>query len=233
MHGAAVLSIATGKIGVAPDARVVYCGIETWNERRSLLQNHAKGLRQLRGYFEDGNRLDAVSTSHGWNGGEPCAKENDGLVAWFEEHNVPVFSTNDPIVYPCGRNGLAENWRCTRRPPVIRPNQIAIPVDDRLIACRNRREINSCGDLYYRMAQGGASWGPPFLAGLFLLARELRPNITRIEFERTLLGTARQVNFARDIQLPLPEIEAFCAMLSLDRPSTRPTPAAMQSLKPS
>lgn len=223
MHGAAVLSIITGRLGVAPKARVVYCAIETWHGRTSLLQNHAQALRQLKIHAESGNRLDAISTSHGWQRGEPGAKENDDLVEWFEKCNVPVFSTNDRRMYPCGPHGLAMQWRALASPPTIRTGQIAVPVDDRLIACRNRQEINSYGDLYYRITQGGASWGAPFFAGLFMLAREAIPGITRSDFEETLLTTCRTIEFDSTCKLPLPDMDKFARALEPETPTYNST----------
>jgi len=222
MHGAAVSSIVVGKIGIAPRAKVVYCGIETWRGRTSLLQNHAKGLLRLRAYVEAGNRLDAITTSHGWLKHEQNAAENDSLVTWFNAHNIPVFSNNDALIYPCGPAGLADAWKDAPRPPVIREGMIAVPLDHRLIACRNRKEINASGDLFYRISQGGASWGPPFLAGFFLLAREFRQDISRPEFGRILLATKRSIKFSSSTTLPLPDIRAFCELILSNGPYHRP-----------
>lgn len=215
MHGAAVLSVIVGGIGVAPAASVIFNAIRTSTGRPALLENHAKALRRLQKYLAEGGRLDAISTSHGWQPSEQGAAENDRLSDWFDERNVPIFSANDTLLYPCGPRGLAAAWRELSVRPERHHSQIAIPVDERLIACRNRQEINSYGNLYYRIKQGGISWGVPFIAGMFLLGRQALPAITRHEFQQILLRTARIARFPDKSELPVPDMSAFGETLEL------------------
>lgn len=221
MHGAAVVSIAVGEIGVAREASVVYAAIRTSLGRRTLLANHEHALEAFQAYANAGNRLDVLSTSHGWRDWEAGAKQNRDLVEWFEARNIPVFSTNEPMIYPCGPLGLAADWRKLPTPPERYHRQIAIPVDERLIACRNRQEIDRCGSLFYRIQSGGISWAVPFLAGLFALAREASPRITRHQFQDLLLRTGRTQNFAYPRNLLVPDMTSFANALGPARGDVR------------
>ena len=211
-HGAAVTSIAAGEIGAARDVKIVYRAIETWHGRENCLNNCADALRGLQTYVAAGNRLDGISISLGWKRNEPDASTNIDIIQWFEARNIPVFTTNDRIAYPCGRQGLANDWRNSAWN--IEEDQIAIPVDHRLIAHNGQSDINKAdGSLYYRCGNGGISWAVPFVAGMFALAREAQPGITREQFSRMLRDTAQTVDFGDGVELPMANISAFTTAL--------------------
>jgi len=218
MHGAAVLSIAVGDvIGIAPDAKVIYRAIKTGPERKQLLENHADALRDLRELVEHGQPLDCISTSHGWKpndkGGPEIVRENNALIAWFEKNSIPVFSVNDRFIYGCGPKGQSA---LTLREWGVLPmqkDQVAIPVDSRLLACMSPQHIReNKGKLYYRMDEGGGSWAVPFVAGLFVLARQAQPTITREAFLHILLQTSTLQTFTNSC-LPVVDMKAFCDVL--------------------
>lgn len=223
MHGASVVSIAVGAdIGVAPGAAVHYRTIETWNES-TFFENHATALSDLRALVENGVPLDCVSTSHGWapegrwetwglREDPEGAKKNNDLISWFEERNIPVFSANDKFMFLCDSNGCAggftkEHWE--KRSATA----VAIPVGDRLLACATPQQAKNMGSPTYRTQAGGTSWAVPFVAGLFLLARQADPSITRQEFEDTLLKTATPVSFNKEVCLKVANMESFCATM--------------------
>jgi len=220
MHGAAVTSISVGdEIGVAPDASVVYRAIRTWQSREDLLKNHHEALKDLLAYAESGQRLDAITSSHGWKTGEDFAEENNRLIAALEKQGIPVFHCNERVGL-AGPNGHAQmipqeyheaNASCAP----------AILIDHRLLACFNPAVVQEKGgELYYRGEQGGASWSAPYRAGLFLLAREACPAMTRATFEETLRATAREANL-NGVHIKLPDMQAFCETLE-----PKPEPAA-------
>lgn len=215
MHGAAVVSIASGDIGIAPDTRIMYCAIGTSSDnRRYHYRNHLDGLRSLRDYAlaaEGGGmkQIDAISTSHGWMPDSPFAKEQDELVAWFEKRNIPVFSTNDNSFMMCGRSGIANAWRGIWNPRSHEPARIGIPVDERLLACMNQEQIKQTGMTYYRCGNGGMSWAMPYVAGMFMLAREAWPTVTRGQFLEIVRGTAQSVTFSSDDTLQVADVGAM------------------------
>ena len=213
-HGAAVMSIVVGDIGIATDAKVVYCAIETWNGRERLLKNHAKALQNLSAYVEAGNPIDVVTTSHGWMSNEQGASDNDAIISWFETNNIPVFSTNDRFIYPCGNQGAAHFLQECDFVSSHVDGQVSIPVDNRLLAHKSEEDIiSNDGNLYYRMAIGGLSWAVPFVTGLFALAREANPSISRQDFLNILLKTARRVDFGGNHHLPVADMKNLCEEL--------------------
>ena len=226
MLGSAVVSIAVGEIGVARDAKILYRAIETWRGREKLLANHADALRDLQVYVNEGHHLDAISTSHGWKTDEKYADENDKLTAWFEKKNVPVFSVNSvfgnnstaTFFYPCGPDGLAQWMRKIDPNYIIEKGDVGIVSEDRLLASKDPRMIDEFGGLYYRSSTnrvetGGASLAVPFVAGLFALAREALPEITRDDFIQTLRDTTRSIDFGKEGVLPVADMDFFATVL--------------------
>lgn len=214
MHGPAVVSIAAGEeIGVAPQCKIVYRGIETWFGTRRKLINHAEALRSLKRYVEKGHRLDAISSSHSWRRHSSGAVQNNKLVAWFETNNIPVFLANDKMIDVCGRYGFA---LCRRKRRKVATNRICVPIDDRLLARWHSGDVTQNGTLYYLGRRGGYSWAVPFVAGLFMLAREVDPSHSRQAFDQALFVTARTVDYGYGLHLPVPDFMALEGKLMKD-----------------
>lgn len=227
MHGAAVISIAVGEIGIARDAKIVFRAIAPNYDlpdlprRKQYLEDHADALRSLRAYVEEERtHIDVISTSHGWNDTDPnmasCAAETLELVDWFENRNIPVFSTStSPFIFPCGPKGAAAFLSKVQPGLSIRAGQVAIPIDNRLIARAGfDQALDKKGNLYVRCNEGGMSWAVPFAAAMFALAREALPNITRQEFVHKLYETARIVDFGDGGRLPVVNVAALAAAVS-------------------
>lgn len=228
MHGSAVLSILTGQIGVAPDTRVVYRAIRTSCTNQWLhYQNHLDAFLSLYDYALTASRtgckqLDCISTSHGWGDHHPFAQEHNRLLDFFENLNIPVFSTCDRGYVPCGRSGIGKSW--AGHADKINGAHIGIPVDDRLLACNNAQEINKNGGVFHRRETGGMSWVIPFVAGLFLLAREADPTITKRRFLQILSETRQTVDLSEDCTLHMADPQAFCDYLTGTLPQRRHVP---------
>ena len=90
---------------------------------------------------------------------------------------------NDPqAILPCflylyGSNG----WQGTAE------QKVCVPIDRRTLAAM------SGADSYYHMPFGGSSWIPPYIAGVFALARQIKPALTYSDFEALAVDTARSV----------------------------------------
>lgn len=202
-HGASVVSIAAGEIGIAKDAQIVYRAFAPW-ERERYLANVVAAFESLRNYVVRGGAVDVISASFGWMDTTPGAKEANAMIGWFEDRNIPVFSTANArrMIY-YGPNGLDE-W--VRR-SALEANamdqclqSLALPITNRGLACFCPEQIKQLGSNYYRetATEGGASWAMPFLAGLFADAREAIPTLTKETFWNLLDGSAKTVSFPRE-----------------------------------
>ena len=222
MHGALVLSIAVGEIGVAKDAKVVYCTKEG-GERNVIMKNTLKAFDRLKQYVEEGNHLDAISVSLGWRQYQEYGPENNERVAWFEKKNIPVFTCEDQLLLPFCKNGTP-TWYLKNCPGFeVKPGQVAFPIGHRLIASEDKRRIEKEGGLYYYdMKEGGLSSATPYKAGLFMLAREAQPSIARDAFEAVLSRTAKIVQFPSGESLPITDMRALEKALKPEGPRVNP-----------
>jgi len=230
-HGAAVVSIAVGQIGVARNANVVYRAFAPWAPGEERLHNHFRALKDLRAWVGAGNPVDAISTSHGWPDDAPWAKETNRIIGWFEARNIPVFSVNSisSFIVPCGPFGFAE---CARNSPFYSSlaadntvsfsklgKKVAIPIDQRGLACWAPGQVKYLNASYYREAKGGWSWAVPFVAGLFVGAREVLPKLKKEEFVKILLGTRQNFTYTGGATLPTIDVNQF--METLQYPASR------------
>jgi len=231
-HGAAVVSIAADKhIGIAPDAKIVYRAYASWVPGKTL-HNHYAALKSMLDYVEDGNRLDVISTSFGWNEASPWGRKSTAIVHKFEEeYKIPVFSsiTMSSMAMPCGPYGAVRFTEDDHHQLIEKDltlaqtnGRVAIPVDFRPLACWHPGQRNYLNAFYYREAEGGISWAVPFVAGLFADARERRngvdkdyPKITKNEFIDLLRQTAQTVTLGK-YSFPAVDIKAF--MEAVQRP---------------
>lgn len=193
MHGAAVLSLAVGKTcGTAPEANVYYIASPSMDADLDALRQ----LLDLNRSLAPEDKLDILSISQGgYSAGTYaemqalCAKQNIALITCKDMgvfgpvgrrlHSDP----NDPqAILPCflylyGSNG----WQGTAE------QKVCVPIDRRTLAAM------SGADSYYHMPFGGSSWIPPYIAGVFALARQIKPALTYPEFEALAVDTARSV----------------------------------------
>lgn len=221
MHGALVLSIAVGEIGVAKEAKVVYCAKEA-GSRNVSMKNTIKAFDRLKQYVEEGNHLDAISISLGWRQYQEYGPENNERVAWFEKRNIPVFTCEDQLLLPFGKDG-SPAWFQKNNPGFeVRPGQVAFSIGHRLIASEDKRRIEKEGGLYYYdMEEGGLSSATPYKAGLFMLAREAQPSIAREAFEALLSRTAKVVQFPSGESLPVADMSALEKALKPKGPTVK------------
>ena len=154
-------------------------------------------------------------------------------IQWFGDNNIPLFCPqNVPSAFFFGMNGPA-TWMNKSAWSLAQDKLVGVPVEDRLVA-RFREgemfqrhpetqdavpcevaEING-GD-YYRCLGSGISWGIPFVAGMFALAREADRNITVDQFLPYVRSTAQQVDFKNGIVLPVVDVKAFADKLVAER----------------
>lgn len=183
MHGPAVASIAVGKtVGVAPGADLYYIAEShenNWNWDLSWLAKSIDRIVEVNKMLPEDAKIRVISISLGigrnFNGYE---KAFDSIENAKKEGIYTVYvgsdpymglgrePLNDPEDYSSYSKGLF--WRDTK-PAVV---GILIPMDSRCTA-------SPTGDndyVFYR--QGGMSWSAPYVAGLYALACQVRPDVT-------------------------------------------------------
>lgn len=199
MHGAAVLSIAVGEtVGVAPDAQVYYMAAAS---DAGFMQNDMNALTELlelNRTLSEEEKLNIITISQaGYDDSlyaemkTMCAEQDVALLT-CKDMNVfgPIgrgvdTDPNDPTgVLPCAlyTYGAGNAWQGTSEHPVC------IPIDRRTVASM------SGSDSYYHMTFGGVSWIPPYVAGVYALAKEVRPALTFSDFEQLAIDTTRKVS---------------------------------------
>lgn len=211
MHGPAVASIAVGRtVGVAPEADLYYiatgdCGGATTMADMDF-SCRAKAIRrivEINATLPADRKIRVLSLSWSW---KPTYKGYDEMVAAVNEAKTAgifVISTNLDETYGLAFHGLG-------RDPLADPNSpesyfpgiwwanafysgmslnqtLLVPMDSRTTA--SPTGINDY--VFYR--EGGWSWCIPYLAGMYALAAQVKPEITPEEFWHTALRTGTTV----------------------------------------
>ena len=75
------------------------------------------------------------------------------------------------------------------------------------IACacdyRTTVEQYDTGDYYFRYAgEGGASWAPPYVAGVLALGWQINPQLTAVEIKQLLIESAYENEYGERIIYP-------------------------------
>jgi hypothetical protein len=211
MHGPAVTSIAVGKtVGVAPDASLYY--IATWmfnpgsSDRNLTYTYYVQAIRRIieinEGLPAD-QKIRVISMSVGTN---PSATDYDAFLAAIDEAKAAgIFAIHVGLeqTYGWSYMGLA-------RDPLSDPNdfqsymplpwwaqdfyEIGFPTDTLLIPMDSRTTASPTGkEDYVFYSQGGMSWTVPYLAGMYALAAQVKPNITPEQFWESALDTGRTI----------------------------------------
>ncbi len=206
MHGLAVASIALGStVGVAPEANLYYAAYDfqkALGENGESLAPFIEGLTYLLDLNEllpEEDKLDVISISKGWTAGvEEGVEEMDALVERAAEEGILVVTCAiESMEEQCGfsLNGAS-------RDPLSDP-------DDRSVYCVGRYSSTSNGlaapmdfrgfaaptgpEDYVSYADGGLSWTAPYVAGVYALAKQVKPEITPEEFCRLAMETSSSI----------------------------------------
>ncbi len=202
MHGAAVSSIAVGKtVGVAPKAKLYYFAADLTD---GLFQDDETNKRTSKYYaaaldrvieinktLSDNERIVVVSISASpvwsrdpeiWNASLERAKQAGIFVTTtaleqeygFYDNGVYRFVSSDPDSFDSYRQ---TNWQQGRDIPTdVQKMTLCFPMDHRTTASPDW----NTGYVHY--ADGGFSWMKPFEAGMYVLAKQVKPDITPQEF---------------------------------------------------
>ncbi len=218
MHGAAVTSIAAGKtVGVAPEANLYYIGAWTgdWEPNTNNFtwnfKYYAQGVRRIleinRSLPED-RKIRIIAMQVGWDSSQTGYEEITTAVDKAKTAGLFVVSSSLSETYGFHFQGLGRN-------PLDDPNlfesylpglwwekdfftgqpmkqTLLIPMDSRTTASPTGKEDY----VFYR--EGGWSWSIPYLAGMYALAVQVKPDITPQEFWETALKTGRTIQIQHD-----------------------------------
>lgn len=201
MHGPAVASILVGKdCGVAPSASLYYWAEPSW---KGDYVYRATALDQIIEHNKDkplNERIRVVSVSKGFS------PDEDNLSMWKEK--IKEAEGCGIIVVHCSDEGSkgffgigcklyedrdnSENYDicyfAKNRSFLKSENLLYVPIDNRATA-----DYKGEND-YTFWAQGGLSWGAPYLAGVIALGLQVNPNLEQEEIYKYLRETGTPFN---------------------------------------
>lgn len=188
MHGPAVASIAVGKtVGVAPEADLyyiaethgVYKESEEFEWDLSWVAKSIDRIVEINKTLDEGKKIRVISISLGiggdMNGYEKALKSiekanQEGIHTIYVGSNEYIGLGRDPFKSADDVNSFTKgefwkNWEYENE-------RLLIPMDSRCTA-------NPTGvDDYVFYRKGGISWSVPYVAGLYALACQVKPDIT-------------------------------------------------------
>lgn len=212
MHGGAVASIALGEtVGVAPEALLYFIADDL------MKGTGENAVRDLSYYAEDidrfvslnetlpeGERIRVISISAGYLRDTPGAEAMDAAIARANAAGVavvlpgngrfmgmgrePYGDPNDPAV--CLPGNYWEDWLYNGE--LDQSETLLLPMDRRATASPTGAED------YVYYSTGGASWKVPYVAGLYALACQVKPDVTYEEFETAALAAAKPVRVVHE-----------------------------------
>jgi hypothetical protein len=219
MHGPAVASIAVGKtVGVAPEADLyyiaethgVFLGNGKVNWDFTWLAQSINRLLEVNASLPKERKIRVISTSVGWMPMQAGYREVTAAVKRAKKEGVFVISTALDNTHKLSFHGLG-------REPTADPNQFAVyapgawwaedfwqdPRDSgwakRLLVPMDARCTASPTGTndYVFYGDGGWSWCVPWIAGLYALACEVKPDITPEQFWAAALKTGETIRIQR------------------------------------
>jgi hypothetical protein len=201
MHGPAVASIAVGKtVGVAPEANLYYIAEENFDH------NDAKGIFEwdiawiakaidriieVNKTLPIANKIRVISISLGigkWFNGYEKALD---AIERAKKENIYVIHTEEGFLGGLGRDPLKNPDKATSYEKGLfwqdynnyQNNALLVPMDSRGVAS------NKGNNDYVFYRKCGLSWAVPYLAGLYALACQVKPDITPELFKEKAFAT--------------------------------------------
>jgi hypothetical protein len=212
MHGPAVASIAVGRsVGVAPEADLYYIAIGDCGgaaDFRDLdFSCRARAIQrivEINQGLPENRKIRVLSMSIGWGLESKGYDEITAAVKEAKEAGIFVISTSLSRIYQLDFHGLG-------RSPLSDPNDfwshtpglwwqkdfyqqgfssptLLVPMDSRTTASPTGTEDY----VFYR--QGGWSWSVPYIAGMYALAVQVKPEISPEQFWEAALNTGKTIH---------------------------------------
>lgn len=204
MHGPAVASLAAGKDnGVAPGANLFFIEVkwedEQGEEGATTYRYYAQAMEKLLDLnktLPKEQRIRVISISaypspdHGVNDYDLYAKALERAKA----EGVFVIAVSSEEDYGFRFAGLArdpfanpddfQSFNAIEMTAWDKPDCVFFPMDSRTTASYEGK------DDYTFFRRGGASWVPPYIAGLYAMAAQVEPDVTPEQFWDSLVKTA-------------------------------------------
>lgn len=214
MHGPAVASIAVGKtVGVAPEANLYYIATFAFDQSsfdpedpKRDFRSMAEAVRRivdLNRKLPGDQKIRVLSMSIGWSPEEAGYEEMTAAVDEAKETGIFVVSSSLSETYGWNFHGLGRDalsdpntfesyqpgswWQGRFYEEGLPADVILVPMDSRTTASPTGVEDY----VFYR--RGGWSWSIPYLAGMYALAVQVRPDVTPEEFWETALETGQTI----------------------------------------
>lgn len=218
VHGPAVASIALGKtVGAAPEALLYFIADDVGTgEGENFVRDmtyYAEDVDRLTALNEtlpEGEKIRVISMSVGWMPDTAGAGAMEAAVSRARAAGIAVICVDS-------RDPLLESWMGMGRTPYGGPGRLEdcrpgafweedlyngeywgadgslllVPMDRRTTASPAGPEEYAC------YAEGGMSWAVPWVAGLYALACQVKPEVTYEEFLAAAQATARPVSAER------------------------------------
>jgi len=206
MHGLAVASIAVGQnIGVAPEASLYFIAESNTNPENKIDYNpiaqSIDRILQINRKLPADKKIKVISISRGFSPNDIGYKELIASIEKAKVENIFVVSCSLNNIYGFNFQGLGRKFMGS-------PDKISSYIKglfwknykdfDKLIASEkillvpmdNRTTAGPTGDKDYAYyADGGLSWAVPYIAGLYALAVQVKPEVSPKEFWDTAMAT--------------------------------------------
>jgi len=213
MHGPAVASIAVGKtVGVAPDADLYYIATQVgiFDGQGGFVYDFSNVARAVRRVIEINTQLPSdrkirvISISVGWQKDQKGYAEIVEAVEEAEKAGMLVMYANqkligigraplnDPDAFQSYEPGLF--WAKNFYANPLYDNLLLVPMDSRTTASPTGKNEY----VFYRT--GGVSWAIPYIAGMYALAAQVKPQITPQEFWKIALETGQTIEIIHEGQ---------------------------------
>jgi len=225
MHGPGVASIALGKtVGVAPEADLYYIAethgvfqADRFDWDFTFLAQSIDRILDINRRLPEKAKIRVISISVGWSPQLKGYKEVVEAVDRAKKEGLFVVSSSLSATYDrkfnfhgLGRDPLADPDRFSSygpglfwiEQPIPAAGTLMIPMDSRTTA-----SPTGTGEyVFYR--EGGWSWSIPYIAGLYALACQVKPDLTPEVFWAQALQTGDSVELpARRTVPPAEEVE--------------------------
>lgn len=210
MHGAAVASIAVGKtVGVAPDADLYFISsfsgkcFDTPELYRCLAQS-IRRILEINQQLPTERKIRVISISRGHMPGEEGSDDWEAAIQEARAAGIWVVYSNSNLL-GLGRSPLSDPdafqsyepglfWAKNFYANPMYDNLLFVPMDSRTTASPTGK------DEYVFYRTGGISWSIPYLAGMYALATQVKPEITPEEFWKIALETGQTIDILHEGQ---------------------------------
>lgn len=219
MHGPAVASIAVGKtLGVAPHADLYFISAPLCFENSDFecLAKRVRRVIEVNQTLPPRHKIRVMAIARGWGSTEFGYEDIMAAVREATKEGIFVISSSlaqthslyfhglgrDPLADPnqfesyvpglWWQKGFYDGLPMNFFPGASEKPTLLVPMDSRTTAS----PTGVADYVYYR--EGGWSWSIPYLAGMYALAVQVKPEITPEEFWEAAVNTGKTIQISHD-----------------------------------